>query len=50
MAAHCRRLKGCKAVACNLQIWFLKAVNSQLAHVLAAQFNALVREGTLSAT
>ena len=49
VATHCRRLKGRKAVAGSLPPWFLKAASSQLSHVLAAQFNAWIRVGQLSA-
>ena len=49
VAAHCRHLEGRKAVADSLPPWFLKAASSQLAHVLAAQFNAWVRVGQLLA-
>ena len=49
VAAHCRRLKGRKAVAGSVPPWYLKEAGTQLAHVLAATFNAWVRIGQLPA-
>ena len=45
VAAHCRRLKGHKAVAGSVPPWYLQQAGTQLAHVLAATFNAWVRIG-----